>query len=77
MAIEGLHNDLHDTAGEGTLQALILAARLCYILLSAFIEKGGRALYADGDNGEDNHDLDVDLDALFGITHAAGGSLSS
>ncbi|MBN4059224.1 hypothetical protein JYT22_01070 [Endomicrobium sp. AH-315-J14] len=60
VAIPGLHESLPGTAGEGTLQALMLAGSLCHDLLTGFVERGGRILYADSDE-------DFALDATFGV----------
>lgn len=48
VSLAGLHDRLHDIHGGSSLQALCLAAGLLRQLLTAFVEDGGRLLYADG-----------------------------
>jgi hypothetical protein len=48
VSLAGLHDGLHDIHGVSSLQALCLAASLLRQLLTAFVEGGGRLLYADG-----------------------------
>ena len=58
VAMRGLHNSLPDVRGEDSLQALCLAASLVRMLLTGFIDDGGKILLP-------NSDSEYDLDATF------------
>ena len=53
VAIRGLYDRLPDVRGEDSLQALCLAASLIRMLLSGFIEDGGKIFYGDSDSEYD------------------------
>jgi uncharacterized protein DUF6968 len=58
VAMRGLHNSLPDVRGEDSLQALCLAASLVRMLLTGFVEDGGKIFFL-------NSDSEYDLDATF------------
>jgi hypothetical protein len=65
VEITGLHAAKHPIIGGGTLDALLNGVRLLGMILHAFIERGGRVLYADEDADAEG-DVDVPLAAIFG-----------
>lgn len=58
VAMRGLHNSLPDVRGEDSLQALCLAASLVRMLLTGFVEDGGKIFFP-------NSDSEYDLNATF------------
>jgi hypothetical protein len=58
VAMRGLHNSLRDVRGEDSLQALCLAASLVRMLLTAFVEDGGKIFFL-------NSDSEYNLDSTF------------
>jgi hypothetical protein len=58
VALNGLHNQLHDMHGNDSFQALMLAQNLAKTLLYAFVEDGGRLLHAPGG-------AEIDVQRLF------------
>ena len=52
--------------GDTTLQALLLAIRFLGMRLHDFLSRGGRVLYPEGANDDDDGDVDFALSALFG-----------
>ena len=58
VAVNGLHNKLHEMHGNDSFQALMLAQNLAKTLLNAFVEDGGRLLHAPGG-------AEIDVQRLF------------
>jgi Domain of unknown function (DUF6968) len=64
VSLSGLHERLHDTHGNDSWQALMLAQRLAQQLLGYFLEDGGQLWDADSEG------TPVDLSGMF-----SGGTL--
>ena len=65
VAMRGLYNSLPDVRGEDSLQALCLAASLVRMLLTGFVEDGGKIFFL-------NTDSEYDLESTF--SRVGGGS---
>src|SRR6266498_1520113 len=65
VAMRGLHNTLQDVRGQDSLQALCLAASLVRMLLTGFVEGGGKIFFL-------NSESEYDLESTF--SHVGSGS---
>jgi hypothetical protein len=64
VIIDGLHERMPDVAGNGTLQALLMAVAFCGGLLRDFVESGGRILIPDEGSETEGEEI-FDLEACF------------
>ena len=69
VAIDGLYSRLNDIAGDGNLQALLLAIRFVGNLLTDFCEKGGKLFHPSAVSDEDESldpGYEIELSSFFG-----------